>query len=417
MAIEFNCQYCNAIIRVPDNAGGGKGKCPRCARRITVPKVSSRTGPKPPSPEIAGLFESDEPDPSTAAAATAPPADPDEVVFASAESVIESASPQGNSFDPESLFNPAPRGLGELPVERPRQALAPGSVSSRMKKKSSGGLWLIPTVFGLVLCGVVGWYVWQYYQSERLVGELTAETADLLELPPVEVSLSMFKQSPSVMKEVLEDLERSPVRLPSGMMVVQISANKRAMTFHVNTSPQTSFYRVDVKDDPALSTFRKTKTLELEELREEQVSKGGADFVTEYQQFTAKKSSAKSLGVYRDSLALPAMTRGLGNQVVAVYGQTSFPCAYEDGSGGLYFLMPPGIEEFEIEGRKGTDGMTLFPGRYTVKVAGQIKSAPKANPGSSGKGNDKMSDTEAPGLSEMSEEGEMSEEMEKKPKK
>src|SRR4029077_7529467 len=44
MPIEFNCRICNAMIRVPDKSAGGKGRCPKCGVRITVPRKST---PKP----------------------------------------------------------------------------------------------------------------------------------------------------------------------------------------------------------------------------------------------------------------------------------------------------------------------------------------------------------------------------------
>jgi len=399
MAIEFNCPYCSAMIRVPDNAGGGKGKCPRCARRITVPKISTKPAPKPADAESDLFAPPDE-------FAAAPTDDPDAVVFAVAE------PEEGSSGN---VFAPAPRALGELPVETSRQALRPGSIASKLKRKKRGGSWMIPVGFGLLLCGAVGWFVWQKYQTERLVGELTAETAPTLELPMTELSSSTFKQSPDEMKKVIEELESSPVRIPSSLMSVQISATKRAVTVGVHSGPQTTFYRVDVQSDPAMMTYRKNHSMELEQLREADLEHAASSFADEYQRVLEKKAQPSSLNDFRNTMALPALTRGLGHQVVAVYGQTIYLCVHEDREGGLYFLLPPGAQGFEITGRKHKDGKVIFPGKYHVKVGGEFKppSLEKSESAASKKKSKKVEALEEtkPEMKESMEEGEM------KPKK
>lgn len=366
MAIEFNCPFCTALIRVPDSAGGGKGKCPRCARRIAVPKVSTKTAPKPPDPEIAELFATANADVDQPPVTDAV----DSVTFATAE-------PEFDSNAPVDIFAPAPRNPGQFPVQPTLQTLRSGSIASKLKRKKSGNAWLIPMGFGLILCGAVGWYVWKQYETERLVGDLIAETASDLDLTPAEISGSLFQQSPGELKPTLERLETAPVRIPSTLMFVKIGATKRAMTVRVNAGPKTKFYRVDISDDPGLIAYRKKRSFELEELRESELSRAATEFVNEYQQVIEKKVDPSALNEYRNSLALPALVRGLGHQVVAVYGQTIYQCVYEDGKGGLYFLLPPEAQGFELIGRQHKDGTVTFPGKYRVKVTGQLDVPPK----------------------------------------
>ncbi len=410
MAIEFNCPYCSAMIRVPDSAGGGKGKCPRCARRITVPKVSVKATPKLDNGE-ADLFAPpgfDDPGPpvhrATAApgfaqAASAVPDDPDAIVFASAEPDVDPAAPV-------DLFTPAPRAPGQLHVEPARQLSRPGSIASRLKRKKSGGSWLIPVGFGLLLCGAVGWFLWQQYQVERLSGELTAESASGLELPPAEINLAMFKQSPSEMKEVLAELEKAPVPISSELMRVQFGATKKAMTVRLNSGPQTEFYRVAVSDDPALINYRKNHTLKLEESREEELMRAATDFADEYQRVIGKKAEKSALNPFRNSLALPALVRGLGHHVEAVYGRSAYPCVYEDREGGLYFLLPPGAKGFEITGRKH-NGRVAFAGKYQVKVTGVMKQPPKGKGDPANKKSNDPDAMDAPGMADTPEDGAM----------
>ena len=38
MAIEFDCPYCTAAIRVNDTAAGKRGACPKCGTSLIVPR-------------------------------------------------------------------------------------------------------------------------------------------------------------------------------------------------------------------------------------------------------------------------------------------------------------------------------------------------------------------------------------------
>ncbi len=399
MPIEFNCPSCDAIIRVPDNAAGGKGKCPRCTKRLTVPKKSTRTEPKPPAPELEGLF----PSPQPVATAPAPARDPDAVIFEEAEPAFDAANPMDFESQPDQK-------LGQLP-EVTSRPISRGSVGRKASSQSSVPMWLIPVAIGVLICGFIGWAYWQRFEAEKLVGELTAESAPTLELPAVEIPTSLFRQSPDEMKAVLEGLEKSSVRIPSALMQVQISATKRAVTVSVNAGPQTSFYRVDTQSDPGLVQYRRANAVNLEQMREAEVETAATLFVTEYQRVKEKKVGPNALNDFRNSLALPALVRGLGHQVVAVSGTTIYRCVYEDGDGGLYFLLPPGIQSFELAGNKDKTGKAIFLGKYGVKVTGEMKivakEEPKPTDKKKSKKNESMDDAEKPGMSESMDEDEM----------
>lgn len=370
------------MIRVPDNAGGGKGKCPRCARRITVPKVSTKLAPKQPAED--DIFvppavdepvdETDDENDVTFAAAA-----PDEFPTAANDQYSSDAAPT-------DFFSSAPRPLGQLPVEPARRSLGPGSISSQLKRKKSGGGWMIPIVFGLAFIGIIGWFVWQQYQTERLAGDLNAEYATTLELPTVEIDRGLFRQSPDELKSALEELEKSPVPFNSVLMQVLLGANKRSMTASISAGVQTQFYRVDLQDDPAMASYRKKHSFELEEYRIEELERAATEFVNDYQKVLDKSASKSSLNDYRNSLGLPALVRGVGLQVEAIYGQAPYRCVYEDAEGALYFLLPVGAKGFEIRGRK-YNGKVVFPGKYQVHVKGEIKApASKADAAPSSKG-------------------------------
>ena len=371
MAIEFNCPYCAAVIRVPDTAGGGKGKCPKCATRLTVPKVSASKKVAPPSVGKLGTF-------------AAPPVEESPFAGLTESPVVDDSASDFTSADPEAFDASDPTaafGFAEPPARRAEQAggqtLRPAvrpkvSVAVKLARAMASGLWVVPVVIALSLAGVAGWYVWQQYQSEQLGGELVAETADELDLPPALIEKSSINQPIEDVDAVLIDLEKSPVPLRSAMMQVQLRGSKRGINVQLNTGQSARFYRVDVSGNKPLEKYMKKHAADFESRRIEEIERAATAFAIEYRKVIAKKAEQSSLKDFRDALALPALVHALGHQVVAIHGRTIYPCVYEDFNGALYFLLPPDAKEFEITGRK--EGETvLFPARYKVTVSGMVK--------------------------------------------
>lgn len=369
MAIEFNCQYCSALIRVPDSAGGGKGRCPRCAKRIKVPKVSTVKSVAPPP-------------------AAPPPVAPPLVAPPLVEEPAEPERPREieNFFDPDydprkaaraaqaEVIEPQEPGFGEFPAALP--AVRPSSVAMKLKQKKGSGAWVIALGFCLILCGVGGWYYWQQIQGELLGGELTAETAERLELIPGLIEKSSIKLPSDDLDEVLTNLEKLPVPLLSSLMQVQFRGSNKGVLVYLNAGQQSRFYRVNVRGNAPLTKYQTKNAADLEQQRLKEIDKAATAFASEYQKVLAKKVDQGSLTSFRNTLALPVLVRGLGNQIVAAHGRTIYPCVYEDHEGGLYFLLPPDITEFELSGRKYENGAVVFPAIYQVKVVGKIKVPP-----------------------------------------
>jgi hypothetical protein len=116
-------------------------------------------------------------------------------------------------------------------------------------------------------------------------------------------------------------------------------------------------------------------------------------FVADYQKALSKKTAGDSISGYRDTLAIPSLVKGFGNQVVAQYGRGVYRCVYEDSEGGLYFLLPTGTSEFQIKGREDSDGRVIVPVEIEVKVEGQIDPPKKPNPANSAKPAEKPKST------------------------
>jgi len=362
MAIEFKCPFCTAMIRVPDNAGGGKGRCPKCAMRISVPKKSAA---KP----VAKATVDEEPFALPVADSPAKEEQPPRVHVSEFSSVpVPSAPADAGVFDPDQLTKPR---IGEIPVDRTAVAT---SVAKRFQKKKKNGAsrGIIAALVAVGLIAGAGFFALPYLLTERLSGELIAGKATTLELPSSLIEKSRLRLAVNDMETLLKKLEQNPVPLNSNSMQIQVSGTEHGLTVSLAAGPQAHFYRVNLKGNVAIEKYLSRHLSQLEETRLRDVDQAATDFLITYEKVLAKLSPSDSITRFRDSLALTSLVGGFGHELVAEYGRGLYRCAYEDRDGGLYFLLPDGVKEFHVLGFKHPDGTVVIPADFHVKVEGEI---------------------------------------------
>lgn len=365
MALEFECPYCKATIRVPDNSAGKRGRCPQCAARLTVPKAGQtrRAGEERP------LFA---PTPKPVVSA-AKQTDVD-VIFE------EFDEHDGLGIDPDVQASLPPGDIaipvlgGPSPLPSPVRQL-PDSLLSKAKRRrrTPGWVWVIIGVLLLGGGGLAGGVYW-LQMAILLEGELEAKLVDNPPLPAAVVPQAMIQVPPADAGLVISTLERDPLTLVSGsgIATVQFQGGDRGLLVSVQPGAATSLYRVEITGDKKLQMFLKDHRPEYDRIWGEDLS------VAVNQMFRAIKRSLKSkqpasreLQEFRDSVGFTAAVRGLGHFVQAGYRKQSYPCVAEDDD-ALYFLLPPGVKQFLIQGKPQRQGVPFFPGEYQVTVNGSI---------------------------------------------
>lgn len=358
MAIEFSCPYCKALIRVPDNAGGGKGRCPKCATRISVPKKS----PKKP---VANTQDDDEPFVLPLAEEAIDSQEPS-LPQSGPDKTLAAVSGVPTSFDPAGITKPV---LGELPVERSGSRTP---VAKSLRKKRSKNSWLVAVTIAAALFAGAGYFVWPTLLTERLTGGLIAETATSLDLPAALIDKSRLRLSPDDVSRLLLKLEQNPVPLNSSSMLIQIAGSDKGLKISLAAGTSARFYRVKLKGNEAINKYLARHSAELEETRSRHLDQAVNDFLAEYEKVLSKKSPSDAVTPFRDSLGLTSLVKGLGHELVAEYGRGLYRCAYQDEDDHLYFLLPPDVSEFKIRGYQHPDGTVVVPAELHVKVKGPI---------------------------------------------
>lgn len=349
MTIEFRCPYCAAPIQVSDDAAGKPGHCPRCAARLTVPRPT-------------GL-------------ATPPETTPTETLTASVSEPLLADVPD----EAVAVGNTArDRSVADAPQDWPNPAANPPvtSIAHKVRRRSrrSSSL-LIPLVCGLILFGGLGWYVWQTMAPPLLSGELPGEELEDVEIPVVVVSVAHSPMPERQRGPLLDDLAAEPIPLLSDRMQVQIRGVEEGLAVSINRGSQTTWYRVDVRGHAGLGKYLSQLGGDLDRSRKVAVETAASEFLQQFSSVREGKAPETSLTPFRDQLALNSLVSGLGYHVVAVVGRRQYPCVAETEDGGLYFLLPPGLKQFELIGRT-VDGLVQFPGRFTVPVRPGSSRAP-----------------------------------------
>lgn len=335
MAIEFLCPYCSVTISVPDNAAGRTGKCPACQQRIKVPAPAVSAVPNVP----------------------AAPSDP---TLASAFSFT----------NPEAEAAELPQAM----LRRQRRGLHPAAI-------------LVPIVCVVVAGAAIGWYALR--PSAKLSGQLTAESLARPDMPPAEIEKSDIDLPEDELPEILKVLEKFPARMPSPLMKVEIGATRGSLQIRMQAGSDTQFYRLDPQQNVALKRFIAEQGSKLDEPRRAEVREATPKFLRAYLEYRealkAKTDPAPyNPQKYRDAVALSGAVRGFGYHMQAAHEGTAYRCVGQDEAGRLYFLLPPGVTNFTLEGRKLSDGSPLaFPGKFQVSVKpakGEADAAPKPKP-------------------------------------
>ena len=287
--------------------------------------------------------------------------------------------PSPVNFNPATVENPR---IGELPTIEPSSSKPAAKRSKNKKRKQDKSLLIIGGVIGLVFIVFAGYVIASLLMAEHLTGDLIAGTSENIELRPALIERSRFKLSPDAVTELLKKLEKNPLPMNSNSMQVELAGNVEGLLISVAAGPQSRFYRVKTSGVDAIQKYLRQHGSQLDDMRSRQVNQAATEFMEAYQKVIEKKLPAESITVFRDGLAIPSLVEGFGHQLVAAYGRGLYRCVYEDAEGGLYFLLPAGITDFQLLGRTTSNGRTVVPAEFRVTVKGEIvlpKSAENKN--------------------------------------
>jgi hypothetical protein len=357
MAIEFDCPYCTATIRVPDAYGGKQGRCPKCDTRLLVPLVV-----RPGSTTV--------PDASSSP------------ITANQSPVIPGALPQTEIF-----ATPVPP---TSPVRHRRPA----------RKRPSRALVVgMPVLCFLILLAVIFFSVTG--SLPELSGELAARRLEEKNLPGVTIPWADTGLSPDDRTTLRDFLAMTPETLQSEIMTCRLMGKAEGIEVRLTAGAGNEWFAVDTAGQKALALWLKKERATINTNRIALLHENLAAYCKDkLAQIGGEKLQIDGLSV-RDNVGINASGNALSYVVMAEAANRQIPCSYEDDKGTLYFCLPRETQSFRIRGRTLSDKSKPFAGDFTAVVSG-ISRPPVGTPES------ESSEKKDSDSTEMAPDGEMS---------
>ncbi len=348
MAIQFNCPYCTAAIRVPDAYSGKQGSCPKCRTKLIVPTVVPPSAP--PAAEA-------QPAPAAAPVPPAPPSSP-----------AASSSPAGSA--------------NEIPPLAPDVAPPTVAISRRRKRrrKRASKLYsiVIPVVCFLTFFGIV--IAVMLMRPQDLKGVLTGSVAQNMQIPSVTVPLASLQLTDDDQTEAMQAFEDSPEAFVSSQMTCRIRLDGKSLVVDVAAGKEFQWFAVNPNSSINLRDWIRDHVSTANTQRLNRIAETGTALCKDKILKASGSRVVFDAATYRDGFGLNAHVDAFGFVVEAATGNRVSPCAHEDSKGTLYFALPRGTTSFVLRGRSQDGGKPMFPGEYTVQVSTAANAAPEESP-------------------------------------
>lgn len=340
MAIEFNCPYCTATIRVPDAYAGQQGRCPKCDTKLLVP-----TPPRPGSTTPVGSNDSATQLPG-AASRPLPLSTSSEPEFPSAGFVVSESSTVRT-------------GPGRTSVRRRRRDRLPARILM------AG----VPVVGFLILLAAI---FWSLTDALDLSGELTARRLSGAALPAVTLPWNDVDLADADRQELKEFLMSNPEVLSSRLVTCRLVGTEEGIEVRLTSGREGHWVVVTTTGNGPLAQWRKKEQPRLNPWRVKSLRETLSSWAKDKLAQSRGEPIAIDAAAVRDKIGFIAGGGILSFVTGAVVGEQLIPAAAEDKDGNLVFSLPKDATAFRIIGRTFPDGTTQFAGDYSVSLSDDV---------------------------------------------
>jgi hypothetical protein len=361
MAIQFDCPYCTATMRVPDAVMGTIGRCPKCETSLRVPVVeipdvraASMTASGAASPTIEAQSPSwaDETRelpriPAAAAKAAHPFADD-----------RDEPRPPASSAGTSLFGNDEPEGRTAAPIDN-----ATAMRMRRDRPRVRGWMW-VSLAFVVAAIGIGAAFWWQQKSNPVYTarGEVLAETSLSSVIPQKEIDIPEADWA-----AIKKALEQSPADLRSPQMNITFESAPRGIKVGLKPGRNRELVAVPIRDVPELVEASSSTNQAMREPRRKALAESLGEMSAQIQSATraGKPADLSNFGV---SVGVTGLGGPLGFACHAVIDRNAYACVFEDREGRLYFLVPTGATDFVIRPREAGNAAQVLPPRLQVHV-------------------------------------------------
>ena len=365
--IQFECPHCGAVLRVPDQAMGQRGKCPHCSRSLLVPHppghpAAANAPATPAGSELhrSGVGQPPPVPPTTSAVTTAATTAPATVSPAAGElgdlfSAITQQKTSGRQTDP----------LLEI--------------TRRNRQQNFASLVTGLVFLSLILALGAGLY---WYLQPQISGQVFAEKVTTEALRSRTLSPQAMGAADEFARYLKQQRDRR-VQINSQLLRSSLEGIDRGLLLEINPTVQTDLYRVDLLgQQQPLRQFYAEHFKAFQQTRDQELQRAAKEFFAHMEASPeALLKDPELLMQFRDRLVLPGLVDGLGYRLAAFVGATPYPCLGQDRQERLLFAVPAGTTDFEIREREIAGLPRLFPASMKFQVRTRpLESSPSAAP-------------------------------------
>lgn len=354
MAIEFNCPYCTATVRVGDDATGKIGRCPKCDTRLRIPTIP--TAPVAPP-------ASQSPPPREKEAEVPPQLIPGLPTDPPHAPLVTTGFSNLNA-------PPIPDNLGQLPIVPVEQDPVTSKYLKRRKKKNKNyTAWIPPVIFGGILVGIAVAYL--NWNQVSFSGELPGERMNPNQSIHIELVGKSFNIDQSIFSQIVDEVRERPSAVHSNLVNLRFAGGANGLAIALRPGSASVLVKVSLNDHKPIAKFYKDHFDELDDARIKELQQGLISLARDWTQ-APEGTKNETLPNYRNSVVYNSFVKGLGRVCHARIGNVMYPCIHEDHSGALYFLVPIGTTNFEIRERTDLEQAAVLPADFLIKVTVQL---------------------------------------------
>jgi hypothetical protein len=226
---------------------------------------------------------------------------------------------------------------------------------------------VVPISIALAVLGLAGMGWWWQQRQHQFEGALPGDVAGQASVSGV-IAESSAKLPKADWAAIRRALEHSPAELRSPMMRIRLQAAPRGIKLTLTPGEFFELVSVDVRSLPGLAEFANSAAERFDGPRRQALAAGLAGMAKAISAAVVAGRSA-DLSEFGVPVGVNGLVGGLGYHLQAVVDRKGYICVFEDRQQRLYFLVPAGVEQFELRERTIADQPSPFPTRVRMTVS------------------------------------------------
>jgi hypothetical protein len=256
--------------------------------------------------------------------------------------------------------DPVPASVGAAPAIVPTR--------KRTRRNKDAAVWGAAAV-SLIIMAVAIYFDFHPGNSAKTVtGRLTAVRMANTKFEPAIVHRDwLVGIDEETLGAVLKQMEKRTITLRSDTLTLKFTGAPEGIKVTATPGNYAELISIDPAQHKLLANWSQGQGAKVSDRHQLSLVGAGEEFIKEWANAEASGNKAFDFNRFHGRLGIAALNKGLGSELVAIVGETAYDCVAEQ-QGLLFFLLPPGTERFELQGRDHGGSQRVFDAQFVVDV-------------------------------------------------